>query len=218
VEEKPKYKFLSPEPLKKRLFKTKWFISLVVVVVVALVGVYVGWVVVSNKDLAEFFNLTSTSKETQLTDTKTLDYINNAEANANIGDIELSVSFYNQAISEISGDHEKSQLILSKATIYLNDGDYDNSLLTAQEALSLESSYATNSFIAMVYEKMYDYEKALNYYKIAFDLAVLDQEIDLIEKEYMQMKIEELINIRDTVFNGVFDDIIFLDEGVTGEE
>jgi tetratricopeptide (TPR) repeat protein len=212
VEEKPKYKFLSPEPLKKRLFKTKWFISLVVVLIVALVGVYVGWVVVSNKDLSEFFNLTTPSSETtQKISSKTLESLRSAEASSDSGDIESAVAAYDQAISEVSDNYNKSLMILSKANVYYNDGDFAQALVVAKEAEAIDVNYNVTVFLAQTHEQLYELAQALDYYQRALSLVNINDRMAEGTTAYVQGQIDNLISMRDELYDGDFANIAIYD-------
>ncbi len=165
--------------LIKRLFAKKWLVISLVVILVASVGGGVWLYVTSHKQVVQ--------------SAKTDDVINqtvvSAAAQANGGDTVGAVAAYDKAISDTTDSAQKRTLLLGKASVYYNEGNYDQALLFAQQAESIGNSADVAEFFGSIYDAKGDSQKAIEYYQKAIDLAkAIDPEDSRIDYDKSQIE------------------------------
>ena len=101
-------------------------------------------------------------------DSKQLTTIKNTTQQANDllkdGKTDKVVSLYDSRAAETTDTKAKSFIILSKATIFYNQKDYEQALKYALEAESYDKSWNVEKFIAEIYTMQGNKEKAIEYY------------------------------------------------------
>ena len=101
-------------------------------------------------------------------DSKQLTTIKNTTQQANDllkdGKTDEVVSLYDSRAAETTDTKAKSFIILSKATIFYNQKDYEQALKYALEAESYDKSWNVEKFIAEIYTMQGNKEKAIEYY------------------------------------------------------
>jgi len=86
------------------------------------------------------------------------------------GDLAGAAKVYDAAILSSKDDVVEGDLLLSKAVMYFNSGDYDQSLAAAKEAEAIRPSANLAQFMATIYESKLDNISAISYYKKAIKL------------------------------------------------
>lgn len=165
--------------------KKKWLIVVASVMVLFVAGGLNAWYFIAKDQSID---------NAQVDETETEVYEKSVEADtlANMGDSEGAVSAYDEAIDGSEDDLEKIALMISKATIYFNEGNYDEALSVMLEAKNTYESSATASFTAQIYEAKSDKENAVAYYQKAIDLLDETNPVADSSREYYQFKIDEL--------------------------
>lgn len=125
----------------------------------------------------------SAQSETAATNTKL-----QLDAMASNGNVSGALKGYDSAISGSSDSGAKRDLLISKATVALNNKQYDVALSAAQEADGIRSDFNTLSIEAESYDGMGNYAKAIEFYQKAAD----DTTEFNFNKPYYQSRIEEL--------------------------
>jgi flagellar basal body-associated protein FliL len=115
-----------------------------------------------------------------------------ADQKAQSAGVNEGAKIYDEAINDTSDQLEKSQLMASKATLYLNDGKNDQALALALEAEKLHSSSEISALIAQIYEMKKNNSKAVVYYKKAATQVDTKQPQGISDKEYFEAKAKEL--------------------------
>ena len=160
-------------------------------VIIALVLVLVG--VAGSALLLTQRNLNPLAKNTDETVDPVMSAYDEATKLANTKSIDEANKFYDQQIAGSKNSEEKISLLMDKASIAYNAGDFDTALKAALDADAIKSSAGTLSMIAQSYEGKGDKAKALEYYKKA--LAVLPKsEVTNRQEVTLKSKIAELSN------------------------
>ena len=102
-----------------------------------------------------------------------------------------SNKLYDDRVAKTSDNKEKVLLLLDKASIAYNAGDFDSSLQTAFDANKLQSSTGTLTMIAQSYEAKGDKANAVEYYKKAL-AALPKSEVTNRQEVSLKSKIQEL--------------------------
>ncbi len=118
--------------------------------------------------------------------------LSDAQALANAGDGSGASVIYDEAIKSTNDSYQKSILILSKATVYLNDGDYDQALTFAKEAETIDQNFIVVKVIAQIYEEKGDKAKAIEYYQKTIELIDESDPLASADREYYQSLINGL--------------------------
>jgi len=125
----------------------------------------------------------STQSETAATNTKL-----QLDAMASNGNVSGALKAYDNAISGSSDSNAKRDLLISKATVALNNKQYDVALSASQAADGVKSDFNTLSIEAESYDGMGNYAKAMEFYQKAAD----DTTEFNFDKPYYQSRIVEL--------------------------
>lgn len=118
--------------------------------------------------------------------------VNDAQKLTNSGNSNAAKAAYDNILKSTSDDHTKAILLLDKALIPLNSGNYDEALNIAKEAESVEKSSYVYSFLAQIYEKKGDSENAIKYYRLAISTIDKTQPSAGDDIDYYQSKINSL--------------------------
>ena len=119
-----------------------------------------------------------------------------AQKLANIGDVGGAENAYDSAIASTDDIYIKSGLILNKAMLYSNAGNYDKALSAANEAMGISQNSNTAQYIAQIYEHKNDSQNAIKYYQKAIDLMDNSQPLSGSDTQYYRYKIETLNGVR----------------------
>jgi len=166
--------------------KKKWVIGIIITILL-IVGSATAWLIISNQKSSQVARI---AKETSQT-------VEDAKKLANNGSIDDAKTAYDGAIKKTEDPYQKSVLLLSKATLYYNDGKYDDALATAKEAESINQTDNVTNFIARIYEKKGDKQKAIEYYQKTITLIDKSQPLANADAKYYQSKIEALGGAKD---------------------
>lgn len=115
-----------------------------------------------------------------------------AQKLADSGNIEAAKTAYDSAAKEIVDPVQKSAVILSKANLYYNNGDYDGALEVALAAESVNKSSMIEQYIAQIYEKKNDSENAIKYYQNAIKLVDSSSPMGSSDIQYYNYQINSL--------------------------
>jgi len=74
---------------------------------------------------------------------------------------------FDDAIAKTADAKEKSELMASKATLFLNEEKYEQALTYALQADSLHTSAQVSALVAQLYEQLKNKSKAAQYYEKA---------------------------------------------------
>lgn len=162
-------------------------LGIIIGVVVLFFSGVATWLIISNQKSSQVARI---AKETSQT-------VENAKKLANNGSIDDAKTAYDGAIKKTEDPYQKSVLLLSKATLYYNDGKYDDALATAKEAESINQTDNITNFIARIYEKKGDKQKAIEYYQKTITLIDKSQPLADSDAKYYQSKIESLGGAKD---------------------
>jgi len=99
--------------------------------------------------------------------------------------------YYDEQVAKESDKNEKVSLLLDKASVAYNAGDFEAALKAAFDADAIRSTSGTLGMIAQSYEGKGDKTKALEYYKKAL-AALQKSEITNRQESSLKSKIEEL--------------------------
>lgn len=99
--------------------------------------------------------------------------------------------YYDQQVAKTGDQNEKVILLLDKASVAYNAGDFDAALDAAREADGIKSTSGTLSMIAQSYEAKGDKAKALEYYQKAL-AALVKSEVTNRQETSLKSKIKEL--------------------------
>lgn len=100
-------------------------------------------------------------------------------------------SYYDAQLDTATNDSARQSLLIGKASLELNNQQYDAALSTAQAADTIKRTGATVKLLGMIYEGIGNKADALKYYKLALDLLPENTE-NSSEKDMVQYKIDEL--------------------------
>lgn len=99
---------------------------------------------------------------------------------------------YDEEIAKTADKREKSELMASKATLYLNEDKLDNALAIALEADGLYDSAEVSALVAQIYEAKGNKAKAAEFYRKAAKLVDIKLPQGLDDKDYFEDKAKEL--------------------------
>jgi tetratricopeptide (TPR) repeat protein len=146
------------KPKRSKLFIVYAFLTLFVI------GVAGAWIYSS---FQKSYNDSQSAKQKQEIDNLTNDVdvlISNNKANE-------ALSLYESKI-KTTGDREQLDILLTgKATVYFNDGKYNEALNTLKELDINRPSENSSQFIAQIYDKKGDVQKSIEYYNKAISLV-----------------------------------------------
>lgn len=83
-------------------------------------------------------------------------------------------------------------MLLSKATLYFNNKNYDEALKIALQAEAVVKDDNVEQFIAQIYESKSDMQNAIKYYQRAISLVDKSQPMADSDVKYYRSKITEL--------------------------
>lgn len=149
---------------KKRISKKR--LILIICFALVLVGVVIGGYLLINKKstISNSEKLVTTVSENTKTASK------QAAKLINSGDSAAAVKVYDQAVKDVSDNDEKITLLMSKASLYYNDGDIENALATMKVALAIKETVGVHDYLARLYYENGDLENAIKYYQKAMEL------------------------------------------------
>jgi len=170
---------------KSGLSKVKILVVSVVLLLLLAGGVTFGWFYMNSQQPAQIVTapLSEDKFDQVLVDAQTL---------VASGDTSGASAIYDKAASETSDSYQKSILILSKATIYLNNKDYDQALVIAKEAELVNQNSVVTRVIAQLYEEKGDKKNAIEYYQKTIDLIDMDDPMAGDDIEYYKSIITDL--------------------------
>ena len=144
---------------KKRLV---FIIGLTLVLVGAAIG---GYLFINKKSIISNSDklVISVSESTKTASKQAAKLINS-------GDNAAAVKVYDQAVKDIDNDDEKITLLISKASLYYNDGDIENALAAMKAALAIKETVGVDDYLARLYYENGDLEDAIKYYQKAMEL------------------------------------------------
>lgn len=118
-----------------------------------------------------------------------------AQKLSNTGKITDASAAYDSAINKTEDSVAKGNLLISKATIYLNNGEYDTALSIAKGAESISQNDVVTSLIAQIYEKQGNKQKAIEYYKKTLTLMDKTQPTYDFDTKFYQSEIDSLSKV-----------------------
>ena len=183
VKQKPVYSSKKRFPHKKR-----WIIGAIIVVIL-VGGAVCAWLFIlrpkSSTPESSTEQITASAKAVGQTVLEAMKQSNN-------GELDDAVVTYDNAVKATEDPLEKSILLKNKAVLYVNDGKYDEALTVAKESETLNQNADTAQFIALIYEKKGDKQKAIEYYQKAILLVDKTQDLANSDIQYYQSRIEAL--------------------------
>lgn len=178
-----------PKPVftaRKRFFRKRWFIIVAILVLLFFSGVIGGWWYITNKKTSPATKLTEAMAENvekTLIDARKLDFA---------GSTDDAMALYDDAINKAENSYQKSILLTGKAASYFDDGNIDGALTIALEADAANQNDTVSYFIAQIYEKKGDNQKAVEYYQKAILFIDKSSPVADADVQYFQSKIDEL--------------------------
>jgi tetratricopeptide (TPR) repeat protein len=150
---------------KKHTSRKKWFIVGVSIAIVIAAG---SWFYVSKIEpsLSQTPAQIAAAKEAKRV-ASVNQTVNKAQTLVTKGSQTQAVAVYDSAIKSASDTKSKAFLLLSQATMYDNNGNYDLALSTAKESESIEKNDNIEQFIAQIYVAKGDNQDAIQYYQRA---------------------------------------------------
>jgi len=186
VEDSPQQPKPEPEHHHKHKHSSrkKWFIISAVVIVLFAGGVAAGWMFISNQQPAQAtLPLTQDQFDQTISDAQTM---------ANNGDTSGASAAYDNAVKATNDTYQKSVLTLEKAVIYLNEKNYEQALVIAKQAESINSNFEVAKIIAQIYDEKGDKQNAITYYQKTIQLIDKNDPMASDDAEYYQGLITEL--------------------------
>ncbi len=161
----------------------------VTVVVIALGGGVVAWYFIygqkSKISNTKIDNLTASNQVV-------VNAVDNAQVLISKGDITGAKVVYDNAIKGTTDSYQKTALLSSEATAYINSGDYSQALTAAKELEAVNQNSGVASTIAEIYERQGDAQNAIKYYKKTIELIDTKQPRSDAYIQYIQSKIDVL--------------------------
>jgi tetratricopeptide (TPR) repeat protein len=143
-----------------------------------------------------FFSMRKDAKTppaTQLSqDEKRTTTLSSADQLAQSKGADKGAAVYDEAVKNSNDQREKSELLVSKATLYLNEKKYDIALSTALEADRLYSTAQASAFVAQLYELKNNTAQAAAYYQKASELVSADSPMAESDRSHYKAKVKEL--------------------------
>ena len=186
--------------LRQLMFKTNKFfmqknrlVIMAMVIVILFFGGASGWMYIANQK--------STSKKAATPVLKGNELVNKTQDDTQKivnygGDIDKAATIYDQAASSADDDKTKSALLLEKAMMYFNDGNYDQALISAQESDAILKTENVAKIIALIYEVKGDTKNAIYYYQNAISLVDESQPMADANIKNYQTKIDTLSGVK----------------------
>lgn len=155
---------------RKHLWRKRRWIIGVIVVVLLLAVVASAWLflVVQKPTTAPTKNIVSPATTSAQATTQALSQAQQLAANGKLSDAK---TVYDNAVKQSTDASQKSFLLLSKATLSFNAGNYDDALVVANQAAAVQQTSTIDAFIAQIYEKKGDAANAIKYYQAAIPLV-----------------------------------------------
>lgn len=155
----------------KHSSKKKW-VTLGIIAAIIVVSAVFGWYIIyGQKTTTAPEIITRTTDEIQ-------QIINNAETQLNSGDTSGAKSTYEKAIEQTSDAAQKSSLLMSSASLYYEEGNYDQALVLAKQAESYKLDENVASMTAEIYKMKGDKQNAIIYYQKSISLIDKTNSID----------------------------------------
>ena len=171
--------------LRKRLI-------IAVFVILFAVGILSGWVYMNNQNTVKNAK-SNEAADLQDTRSEAVEQTSNgADKLVNTGKTEEAIKLYDSAVKSSDDSYSKSSLLLDKAAIYFNEGNYDEALKIANEVVTIEESAVAYQFIAQIYEQKNDKDNAIKYYQKAVLLVDKTDPLSDEDIQYYKSKIDEL--------------------------
>lgn len=184
----------NPKPKHDRIFKSKKLLiagGIVVTIIFAISGIWIYNAINQRQPDSTQVDLESQ----QAIDSSNRVFSTNDEASQlilNGGSISEASAIYDDAIQAESDSTTKISLILSQATMYFNNDEYDKALSLANQAEAIAESSGLDAFIAQIYEKKGDTVNAMKYYQKAIDVIDNNDPLAGADVEYYQTIIDNL--------------------------
>ena len=169
---------------RKHSAKKKWLVIGVVAIILIAGGVG-GWWIIYNGGNQPPKIISRTDAEIGTLMTSVVDMQDS-------GDTKGALVKLNEVINQTKASNQKYDLLYEKATLYYNEGKYTDAMSTIKEVEAITSDAAVAEFIASLYRKMGDTQKAIEYYQKA--ISLLDKNLDSYQSdlEYNQSRIDDL--------------------------
>ena len=149
----------------KHSSKKKWVIIGAVVFVLLVAGGIGGWLLISSSQKAK----------APAVITRTSDQIDRVVSDANTladnNDTNGAKAAYDNAIKQTSDASQKATLLVGDASIFYDNGEYDQALTIAKQAEAIKLDVGLAAFIAEIYRIKGDSQNAILYYQKAIDLT-----------------------------------------------
>ncbi|EDK72472.1 hypothetical protein TM7_0398 [candidate division TM7 genomosp. GTL1] len=168
----------------KKAQKRKVLFIILGLIAVAAIGTVAWYFSVNQKQPKDSKAFT---REERLANTATT-----ADQTAQNKGVEEGAKAYDEAIKNTSDTYEKSTLAADKATLYFNEGRYDEALRFALEADGIQSSRPISDLIAQIYEQQGNKAKAADYYAKAATQVDMAEPMAQADKRYYESKAKEL--------------------------
>lgn len=117
---------------------------------------------------------------------------NEADKLASNGKTDEAVGILDTAIAASKNPIEKSQLVSSKATLFINQKDFEAALPIALEAHRIHPTSGNAALIGQVYQTLDNRPQAAAYYQKAAELLDPNHEVYESDKQYYELKAREL--------------------------
>lgn len=173
--------------IKKSLKKKDIIIGVVVFVVLLCASAAISWFLMQKNNTKNPSN--GTNLVLSPIDEKVSDIQKNYSSNKNVED---AVKSYDEAISEAKDSVKKSEILIAKSVMYLNNKNYDEALTFASEALALNPNSNSYQYIAQVYSVMGKKDEAISSYKKAIELIDKTDPMAKSDVKYYQDSIVQL--------------------------
>jgi tetratricopeptide (TPR) repeat protein len=157
-------------PSKKHIARKKMLIIIVAAIIVA--GSIGAWLYVQGQKHTD-----TTPTVTRTTD-QIQQIVSDADAKANSGDISGAKTAYDNAIKQTSDAAQKSYLLIGDASLYYDEGNYDQALVLAKQAESYKLDENVASMMAEMYKMKGDKQNAIIYYQKSISLIDKTNSVD----------------------------------------
>jgi tetratricopeptide (TPR) repeat protein len=149
-----------------RFYKNKWFIYLIVLIVIISVGVG-AWLFVSKYESSMWQSNNSESSTSAREKVAQLDkQIETTPSKETVAKTQIEL----QQFAKDAINNEVKQIYLRKSiNLYISGSDYKSALTVAKQSEEIESTAITASDLACIYMGLSDYKEAAQYYQIAAD-------------------------------------------------
>lgn len=183
IEQPGKFSF---KKITKKMSWKKISILIISIAVLIVAGGVTAWFVMSNQK-------TSNEKDSKNYPSKeVVKAAQDAQKLISSGKTDEASKLYDDEIANTSDPYQKARLLLSKAIMIYNKGEYDNALTVAKQAESYDSNESSAAFIAQIYTMKGDKQKAIEYYQKVISLMDKSQPTYESELQYYNDSIKEL--------------------------